>query len=158
MSNTKFGEFLRSKKLEFSQPLEYLMWYEKTRDNYDDFLQQPLTLGMFLLCDLEGNVLQEPKCDCYTEYDREGCPDKCWRFINSKECVLFKKVKLTEDKYKDTKRKFWYIDKLRIAHELKFYSGENQFTFDVLREHETIEDLVKYNLELTDSAIKQLGI
>ena len=28
--------------------------------NYANFLKQPLTLGMFIPCDLDGNVLEEP--------------------------------------------------------------------------------------------------
>jgi len=31
---------------------------------------------------------EKPNCDCYTEYDREGCPDKCWQWINAENKVF----------------------------------------------------------------------
>ena len=34
--------------------------YRRLRDNYDDFLEQPLKLEMFVPCDEEGNFLEEP--------------------------------------------------------------------------------------------------
>ena len=40
---------------------------------YSKFLQRPLTLGMFMPCDLEGNVLEEPESLMgFYESDREG--------------------------------------------------------------------------------------
>lgn len=43
---------------------------------YANFLKQPLTLGMFVPCDKNGNVLNEKICD-YNKYHQ------------AKECVLF---------------------------------------------------------------------
>lgn len=33
--------------------------------NYARFLKKPLQLGMFVPCDLEGNVLEEPEMDMF---------------------------------------------------------------------------------------------
>jgi len=35
----------------------------------------------------EINPLKKPKCDCYTEFDREGCSEECWHFINSESAL-----------------------------------------------------------------------
>lgn len=33
--------------------------YRRLRDSFDNFIQQPLTLEMFIPCDEEGNILSE---------------------------------------------------------------------------------------------------
>lgn len=56
------------------------------------FGKQPVEIWMFVpskLVDGVWVVLEEPSCDCITEYDMEGCPDKCWQYINAKSLVLF---------------------------------------------------------------------
>ncbi len=84
--HNKFGE-LPYKELE--KEYDYALTLIAKFRNYADFLKQPLTLGMFIPCDLDGNVLEEPKCECETEYDREGCYEKCYEYINAKNRVLF---------------------------------------------------------------------
>ena len=56
--------------------------------NYAKFLKQPLTLGMFMPCDEEGNVLKEP----YEVYDdeTEEFIDYMVDFHEAKDKVLFK--------------------------------------------------------------------
>jgi len=52
--------------------------------NYANFLKQPLTLGMFVPCDL-GNVLEEPNCP--SQY--MGKQSYADRYKKAKERVLF---------------------------------------------------------------------
>lgn len=71
---------------------------------YANFLKQPLTLGMFISCDLDGNVLEEPKgmkccggiqndCDCRGElqYNEELIKE----YQEAKERVLFECFEFT---------------------------------------------------------------
>lgn len=34
------------------------------------------------------NPTPKPDCDCITEYDREGCDQECWKYINAQSRVL----------------------------------------------------------------------
>jgi len=54
LSNTEFGFYVRELEINDHKKLEL-------RESYDFFLKQSLTLGMFVPCDLDGNVLKEPK-------------------------------------------------------------------------------------------------
>lgn len=38
------------------------------------------------------NPYPKPTCDCLTEYDREGCDEKCYKYINSRNGVVEKIV------------------------------------------------------------------
>ena len=63
ISMTDFVEFADNKLCSINSPSVRISNYGKTLDlivNYKNFLKQPLTLGMFVPCDEEGNVLEEP--------------------------------------------------------------------------------------------------
>lgn len=111
--------------------------------NYANFLKQPLKLGMFVPCDEESNVLEEPnhldyKYEKYkgelhfkSDYDRNKYCEKYEEFYQAKEKVLF-------------------IHAKEIC-----YSG---LFFDTFK---NIEDLLKINyseFNLTKNAIKQIGL
>ena len=34
------------------------------------------------------NPIPKPDCGCLTEYDREGCEQECWKYINAQSRVL----------------------------------------------------------------------
>ena len=101
--------------------------YRSLRNKYDSFLEQPLTLGMFIPCDDDGNFLEEPKHEPFQ--DRQKFDDKCIEYQQVKERVLF-------EGFQNKKQPFF------------------PFSF----ENRTIEDLIRYDLTLTKSAIKQLGL
>lgn len=44
------------------------------------------------------NPIEKPNCDCYTEYDREGCPDECWKWINNENKLIKGKLLILEKK------------------------------------------------------------
>ncbi len=49
---------------------------------YTNLLKQPLELGYFVACDLEGNVLEEKNIDLSKDYEYQ-------RFLEAKSRVLF---------------------------------------------------------------------
>lgn len=116
---------------------------------YAIFLKQPLTLGMFVPCDEDGNVLEEP--DFFDgSYDDNGYGDvdkimfkECLKeYQQAKERVLFDgcEIKAIKDHYYVTKE----------GNENIFWASWNTL--------KTIEHLIQYNLTLTKTAIKQLGL
>lgn len=113
-------------------------YYDKVF-SYANFLKQPLTLGMFVPCDLDGNVLEKP-CD---SMQIDGCRDcACREYLKAKERVVFK-VEYKIGIY-NKKPSIWINRSgAQIIDDFNFL---------------TIEDLVHWNFELTDSAIKQIGL
>lgn len=126
---------------------------------YAEFLKQPLALWMFVPCDEDGNVLEQP-CDIM---NTDGCRDcACREFKRAKSRVLFEDaIKIDGSPYKCTKRLL--IDlavdtPFRIYTELRYPDGKierNEFP-NPKKPNMTIEDLVEYNLTLTETAIKQI--
>ena len=102
----------------------------KQRDSivkYAHFLKQPLTLGMFVPCDLYGNVLEEKK----------PFQDKYYEYQEAIERCLFEGFEM---------------DNSFVTHK-----SHNSFFYPISCLHEqTIEGLVKYNLELTTTAQKEI--
>ena len=121
--------------------------------NYANFLKQPLELGMFVPCDEDGNVVEKPE-----ENDLNGSFLKMqinynkevkWEF--AKERCLFEGFELI---IKPNGNR--YIQKNET---IIFYNTENDNgVWRVNRKFISIEDLVKYNLKLTPTAQKQLGL
>lgn len=141
--------------------------YEKAYDkisSYARFLKQPLTLGMFVPCDSDGNVLTKNTMSedtCEDDCDHYNCVkemNQCISYQEAKDRVLFEGLRIEKDNYKQTKRTFYFIGDKRIAHFLEFYSGEKEFSFNLLHDFKTIEDIVSFGFVLTESAKKQIGI
>ena len=153
-SNTLFGKYCKSKEKEFKTRLEYLEWYEKTRNNFDEFLEQPLKLENFIVCDEEGNVLEEPTnyekrlLNMMTEYN-----DEVYTYYQAKVKVLFEGFYI--------KRGSTDVDNMTTYLMYKYF-GEIAFKKDWKDEWEFIEDLESLSnlneIELTESAIKQIGL
>ncbi|QHC84956.1 hypothetical protein AS589_09325 [Empedobacter brevis] len=147
-SSKDFGKTLKDKT--YSE-------YRRLRDNFDNFLEQPLTLGKFVPCDEDGNVLEEPKgikccggitndCDCrgQLQYDSE----EVYKYQQAKERVLFEfdgNLSLIRNK-----TNFYIIE------------DKNGVYLRVLKNKTktTIESLLKFSVEitLTKTAIKQIGL
>lgn len=122
--------------------------------DYANFLKQPLELWMFVPCDEDGNVLEEPSCMyIYNTQCFECSADemyRCRKYLEAKERCLFDGFELKTLEfgtcYSITNRALHVFWK-GITREWKLSHGIS-----------TIEDLVKYDLQLTKSAIKQLGL
>ena len=146
ISNTSFGEFCKSKEKEFPTRNVYLDWYEEIRTNYDSFLKQSLNLGMFVPCDEDGNVLEEPSN--YQLYELGVAPNdeqikECGAYEKAKEKFLFEGIE-----FRTNGVNFLIINEDTFA----FHD------FNIKFKNLTVEFLVQYNLQLTESAIKQIGL
>ena len=126
--------------------------------NYAKFLKQPLKLEMFVPCDEEGNVLEEPKrWKDYLQYPDSFDGNKEWDelydYQQAKEKVLFEGFELVR-----------FIDKENPCYVVS--NGENEVTFHIglynfskgVNFAKTIEDLIHIQPILTESAIKQIGL
>lgn len=117
--------------------------------NYTEFLKQPLTLGMFVPCDEDGNILSEPKMiekrlgfdEIEIDYDYAEVEI----YKKAKEKVLFKNVTITpvEDFYivKIGGREVWIT-----------------WTERTIEDIQHINRAYEVDFELTESAINQLGL
>ena len=149
ISNTLFGKYCKSKEKEFSRRIDYLDWYEKTRNNFDEFLEQPLKVEMFVPCDEEGNVLEEPKrWKDYLQYPDSFDGNKEWNelydYQQAKEKVLFEGIEF---------RTNGGVNFLTIKEDTFAF-----FDFNVKFKNLTIEYLIQYNLQLTENAVKQIRL
>lgn len=124
------------------------VFYNKV-SRYAKFLKKLLNLGMFVPCDLDGNVLNEPEnyshyiLDNY-EFDKLKivyCNEwfiACEQYQQAKERVLFKG---------------YYVNHNAIMSPCGGYLDESK-----LKYLETIESLIGTNIELTESVIRQIGL
>ena len=159
----------------------------KQRDSivkYANFLRQPLKLEMFINCDDDGNVLKEPKKTNYQVDVNTKCSgwkylydnndkligyydDRKWKedfvkYKQSKEKVLFEdSVLIDETMYHQTKRVLIMLKSyptFRIFNQFYYRDGSIERQLFPNNENLRIEDLIKFELELTESAIKQIGL
>ena len=100
--------------------------------NYAIFLKQPLELWMFVPCDEDGNVL-----DVVPYYADDV--EKVNEYKKAKERCLFKGFEM----YKGNPYN---------------YNKARAFTQDYIDEKWIIEKIIHWDLELTESAIKQSGL
>jgi len=107
---------------------------------YANFLKRKLELGMFIPCDEEGNVLEEPEKDKkgnYIAYSGDTCI-YIEQYQEAKERVLFE---MFDAEITLTKKGA-----------IKIVVGENEtILIDC-----AIEQLTEYNLTLTPNATKQI--
>ncbi len=102
--------------------------------NYANFLTQPLTLGMFVSTDLEGNVLKKPNKDNFGIWQGEF-EKRLKEFEESQSRVLFEGFEWNNDELTNDGVLFW-VGK---------FDG-----------NETIENCIGSNLTLTQNAINQI--
>lgn len=103
--------------------------------NYASFLKQPLKLEMFVPCDEDGNVLEEPKHISETE------------FKMFEEGGLYKAYSENLSKYEQAKEKVLFEGFKDIV-AIDYHISRNR----------TIEYLSKFStIDLTQNAIKLLG-
>lgn len=139
--------------------------------NYANFLSQKLELWMFIPCKFVGGVwvvLEEPEhyqgWYKWGSFSKHGdsivkkCSDYHAELKEAKDRVFFEGFTIVSDMYLQTKRTFYFTGKLRIASKYEYHSGEIKLNFDLNHDNKTIEDLVKYNLELTETAKKEIGL
>lgn len=118
--------------------------YKRLTNNYARFLSQPLELWMFVPCDEDGNVLEEPKYyDLYiNDYGSKDDYHESFKSLSNPGYKIF------VDYQKAKERCLFIIKKLPKISEL-----------ELLIDDETIELLtIGDDVELTPTAIKQIGL
>lgn len=102
---------------------------------YAKFLKQPLELWMFVPCDEDGNILEHPQgYSDFLEFSEiypygDYFTGICKNYQQAKEKCLF-------EGYDGTIEQLQSLIKLKI----------------------TVENMVKYDLQLTPTAVKQIGL
>ena len=142
--------------LESQATLDYKFLLGKISD-YAIFLKTPINIGMFVPAVLEGEkwiVLEEP-----SPIEDNGHSDNC-------ECI--KCLSMYDDYHEIHKR--YQQAKKNVIFEGKFFVNESNNGFVVRDEkinlvylswfesENTIEDLVSFEIEITDSKAKELGL
>lgn len=126
---------------------------------YSLFLKQPLKLEMFVPCDPDGNVLEKPEEHFPTGNNNleEQIFIKQKQYQQAKQKVLFNGFKSTA--------RFKVSSGLEDMSFLCFNNGNTQVLVTDFTQEEpktetcyTIEDLIKFKLLITESAIKQLAL
>lgn len=119
-------------------------------NNYANFLNQPLKLGMFIPCDENDNVLEEPKrWKDYLEYPESFDGNKEWEelytYQEAKERVLFDTLFEEDDSY--------YFRNQHGTGVVEYNPKTKRFYYGL----NFIQDLCSYDLTLTQTALKQIG-
>jgi len=137
--------------LEFTLSKNEFFIYEHSAENirmYANFLNQPLTLGMF--------VCEVPEPELQTHENRaDYCDEWVSQYQQAKERILFEGFEVInpdEHKIKTLSGTSFITNKKEEINIAFKKDWEEDWCF----EYETIEDLVKYNLTLTKSAINQI--
>ena len=113
--------------------------------NYAKFIDTPLKLENFIVCDEEGDILEEPTdyekrlLNMMTEYN-----DEVYTYYQAKVKVLFEGIEFITN---------GGVNFLTIKEDTFDF-----FDFNVKFKNLTIEDLIQYNLQLTENAVKQIGL
>lgn len=131
-------------------------------ENYAKFLKKPLTLGMFVPCDENVNILFQPihfnewlseyKNGIIHEYEHHTM----LKYLKAKERVLFEDIKLG-----NYGNKMFHLTGFNNSYVIinGVIYNDNQNSAPQKTE-DAIEDLLNTNshIELTPSAIKQIGL
>ena len=125
-------------------------------ERYAQFLKTPLELGMFIPCDEEGNVIDEPKVT-----DKKYTPESSvvYRFIEEAYKLDLKKYKKAKDRV--IFERFIFIKALTAFGESEYYRFmyEETIITNLDFKNKTVEDLIeKYSITLTQNAIKKYRI
>ena len=117
--------------------------------NYANFLNQPLTLGMFVPCDEDGNVLEEPNGFDLWISGIVSDSDEFNKYQQAKEKVLF-------EGFFDTINYPQYSHYISDGMQSVFYMTKNGSTYKNILGMEKVEYLTnKTPVILTPNAIKQ---
>lgn len=104
---------------------------------YAKFITQPLTLGMFVPCDEDGNILPAPVTGEFAKGELSE------QYQQAKERVLF------SGKFEERNKRDWCIYKKYHPYYEPHLISEVGYT---------VEDIIEYDLTLTKSAQKQIGL
>jgi len=100
---------------------------------YSKFLKQALKLWMFVPCDEDGNVLEEPICQEYALANQ--------KYQQAKERCLFKG-----------------ITRYKICNDGSFHICYNKNQMVIINKKDKIENIVDCDIQLNKTALKQIGL
>ena len=132
-SSLQFGETLKS--VSDSD-------YRRLRDNYDALLKQPLQLGFFVPCDSIGRLVESIGAE---EWD------------NAKKNVLFNGF-VFEESQKEALKNNTQLSVSIYAENLFYITHRLNGKWHTWFGLKTVEDLIKCKIELSKTAIKQIGL
>lgn len=124
---------------------------------YAQFLKQPLKLEMFTACDSNKNQLNKPTHfdEWYYEYKRGFVHEYeipiMREYLEAIKKVMFSDFEIHTLLDNETKRLTSPNGKFNVAW---YNKGKGWYLSNGVREGMIVEDLIKYDLELTDSAIQ----
>jgi len=115
---------------------------------YAKFLKQPLTLGMFVPCDEEEKMIEKQPYFTFADPEYKEKPE-CIKYWKAKERVLFEGFEIKDIGLGSfaIRKNGWIIMRCSKAIGAKW---ENIFP--------DIESLTVFEIELTPSALKQIGL
>ena len=123
---------------------------------FRNFVKPSLALGMFVPCDLEGNVLDEPESHRhqinFDEWEEVFDEKEVQQYQQAKERVLFEGFELSKIKSNEV---FWF----KTPYDDCYYNPKDGAINTPA--YDTIESLVEHywvDITLTKSAIKQIGL
>jgi len=124
---------------------------------YAKFVKQLLSIGMFVPCDLNKNILIEPKHffewstrtlgTSLTEIELDAAATSCREYKEALSRVIFEGFDANANEGSDSK--FWTIKYGELSLQ---WSTEEQCFF--MWSGHTVEDLARYDITLTDSAVE----
>lgn len=146
-------DFVLEQSIKINGEKSKIISYDKI-ENYANFLKQPLKLDMFVTCDEDGNVLEEPKSwNDYLAYPDSFDGNIEWyelyAYEQAKEKVLFGGFKYIKE-LRNSGGNYTHILK---KGDLEIYLQWGGFHISGKKEIKTIEDLIPYNLTLTKNTI-----
>ena len=119
--------------------------------SYANFLKQPLTLGMFISCDEEGNVLSEQNHKAHSSVTNgEMFKEHTIKIQVAEEDIMFEGFKII---------KTYNGNPLSVGinyHSPVAYYNDQHEKFEFYDRFKAIEDLTELGLTLTNSAITKL--
>ena len=133
---------------------DFVLNYNPSKEqifNYAKFLDNNLELGYFIVCDEDGDILDEPVDyekrlpNMMTEYN-----DEVYRYKQAKSKVLFEGFRINGEDENIITIEFentWI--EFNKEHEVFMYGNYALIN---------VEDLSNFELQLTESAIKQIGL
>lgn len=150
MTDFVLGQWEKSNE----HPQEYIEDSNYLRQilSYANFLNQPLTLSMFVPTTSDRDLIEEPEhfkqwsiSENLPQYS-ELTNSKCKEYQEAKERCLFSEIEYVEAKLKT------HSDIVRISKSL------NTINYPKFWKDFTVEDLIPYDLELTPTAQEQLSL
>ena len=112
---------------------------------YATFLKRPLTLGMFVPCDDDSNVLEEPEFHEPNNENEIGDYDELrYQYQQAQSKVIFDGFECVEMFKRDKVITFKGVINV-------FYWRYEHQSWKISKGIKTIEDLIRYNLDLTGS-------